>query len=478
MNEPFDNELKDHIKEVFDNYDDPYADEGWLLLREKFPEEKKNRSAFLWMWWGAAALLLLWLGFGIWRYSFHNPTEKLSVKPVKHETRESLTTANPNNEKINTVNDAKVGSNQHTLTATVAAVPVKGLKKAAANQSHVNVAAVKRILWPANTMATLKQQAPNKANDKQSADQSVAVPLITAAKPSTDHHVTYNPLMVPVKSGTDTGKTLAGHVMNNQLAVSATQNQAPDKSVSPVAPIISMFNEDRKTSTNKQQVDNKIRDKRIVLGVYAATYFNYAKGSNNQVNAGAGVTADVKITNNLILVSGLAIAQNTLSFSNGIPASFGQNNFLTATANSANADQNYLAASVPILKNYNANLVGLDIPLNLKYEFNPKKGNAYFLAGLSSGTFINEAYTYQYNYPSISSPSLQKTQGETSSKSFNSFYFGRTLNLAFGVGLPVGKNQVIMEPFLKYPLQGMGAQQIPFGAGGINLKFNFKAGNK
>jgi hypothetical protein len=135
-------------------------------------------------------------------------------------------------------------------------------------------------------------------------------------------------------------------------------------------------------------------------------------------------------------------------------------------------------ASVPSLKNYDANMVGLDIPLNLKYDFNPKKYDFYVLAGLSSGTFINETYTYQYNYPALFSPSLQQIQNQTSRNNFDSFYFAKTLNLAFGIGYPLGKNHLILEPFLKYPLDGLGSQNIRFGAGGINLKFNFQQSKK
>jgi len=91
---------------------------------------------------------------------------------------------------------------------------------------------------------------------------------------------------------------------------------------------------------------------------------------------------------------------------------------------------------------------------------------------------MNETYTYQYNYPAIFSPSLQQMQDETSHKSFNGFYFAKIVNLAFGVGYPLGKNSITLEPFLRYPLDGLGSQNIRFGAGGINLKFNFQSQKK
>ena len=106
----------------------------------------------------------------------------------------------------------------------------------------------------------------------------------------------------------------------------------------------------------------------------------------------------------------------------------------------------------------------------------PKKNDTYISAGLSSGTFIDESYTYHYSYPTRQSLAPPDA---TTHQSFNSFYFARTLNLAFGVGYPFGKsNRLIIEPFFKYPLDGLGSQQIRFGAGGVNLKLNFQPSKK
>ena len=42
MDDQLDNDLRDRIREVFDNYEDTTADEGWLLLRERFPVQEKR----------------------------------------------------------------------------------------------------------------------------------------------------------------------------------------------------------------------------------------------------------------------------------------------------------------------------------------------------------------------------------------------------------------------------------------------------
>ena len=134
------------------------------------------------------------------------------------------------------------------------------------------------------------------------------------------------------------------------------------------------------------------------------------------------------------------------------------------------------------LDRYEASLLGLDIPLNLKYSFLQKSNELFLSAGLSSGTFLNEAYTYHYN----SSGPLgdeKLPEGESyapvlyenkQKKTLGNFDFGRMLNVSFGLGYPLGKqNRLIVEPFLRYPLKSVGAENLRYGSGGVNLKLNF-----
>jgi len=79
MDDQLDNELKKRIKEVFENFEDTSADEGWLLLREKYPEKNKRIIA-AWLYWApAAALLLFFLGI-LW---FKIPPKQQQVAITK-----------------------------------------------------------------------------------------------------------------------------------------------------------------------------------------------------------------------------------------------------------------------------------------------------------------------------------------------------------------------------------------------------------
>jgi hypothetical protein len=183
------------------------------------------------------------------------------------------------------------------------------------------------------------------------------------------------------------------------------------------------------------------------------------------------------LTKNLDFSTGISVGQNTLSYASQLPSvpveQFAALAPMSTTATASFAPSRLLYTNTsPAFKNYSADLVGLDIPLNLKFIFDPQKTGTYILAGISSGTFINETYTYSYSDPSLFSASVSQVQNQSTSSSFSNFYFAKTLNFAFGTGYSIGRNRLVLEPFFKYPLQGLGVQQLRFGAGGVNVKFN------
>ncbi|MDB4921387.1 hypothetical protein [Mucilaginibacter sp.] len=442
MDDQLDNDLKNRIREVFDDFEDPSADEGWLLLREKFPEEQSKRRAFAWLWWGsAAAILLVFLGVGLWIKNAKEQPKNTVVKILKYPKRENLV-----------VKKIQKNTIHNTAPATE-----KGPGK---TQSAHNYQA--GLLRPAALPGNLTSQTPVKSNQN--------LPLIDSPGKST----------YIAKKSVDSLKTSISKTTLPQLAVNNEPKSDKPKSLvmqekKPEKSIMAMFNEDKGSKTPK--TEDVEQSKKVRFAVYAATYFNYSKGSDNQVNMGAGFTSDIKISNNLKLVTGVSIAQNSLSYS-GFPSATAlvKSNLYTPAANAQAGT--FAATSSPTIKNYNASLVGLDIPINIKYEFNPKKSDAYVSMGLSSGTFIDESYTYKYNYPSFLSEKLQQPQDQTTGKNFGSFYFAKTLNVAVGIGYPFGKNRLVIEPFLKYPLDGLGSQNLRFGAGGLNLKLNFQSSHK
>ena len=108
MYEQLDNDLKKRIEELFENVESPTAKEGWTKLLEKFPAKKKNRIAFIWFYQGAAALLFLALGLGLFFYKTRH--EKFADK-IKKDSSEKLIVKNPENSGKNYISvQPKTGS--------------------------------------------------------------------------------------------------------------------------------------------------------------------------------------------------------------------------------------------------------------------------------------------------------------------------------------------------------------------------------
>jgi hypothetical protein len=490
MDDQLDNDLKKRISEVFENFDDTSADEGWLLLREKYPEKAKRRPV-AWLWWGsAAALLLLFLGILWFKYT---PESKQHLAISSKQPKNNSTPKILEHPKSNVLSDsaaqhrhnqAFTNNTSHT-NKTFTNNTSHSKKTFTDNTSHSNKAFTDNI---SHTNKGIKK-LPGKSNYYQSTS-ALNKPNDIVTNISGEFAIS-NPAKTQIQS-TLTPKTEVKTKMD-------TDSKSPVKSMV-VVPIPGVNMQQQVTKSNKTLfADNnnqspktkeksKNDDKAVRFGVYAATYFNYAKGSSNQVNLGAGFTSDIKLSKNLKLSTGLAIAQNTLSYNNQPPQTAPANSFVAKASPLLRTFSNlygsnlyaspFLNVSTPAFKNYNARLVGLDVPLNLKYVFNPQKSDTYISAGLSSGTFINETYTYSYNYPASFSSSATQVQNQSTRNNFNSFYFAKTLNFSFGTGYPLGHNRLIIEPFLKYPLDGLGSQQIRFGAGGLNLKFNFQSQKK
>ncbi|HWZ04299.1 MAG TPA: hypothetical protein VNX40_11865 [Mucilaginibacter sp.] len=498
MDDQLDNDIKNRIREVFDNYEDPTADEGWLLLREKFPEEKAKRRAIAWLWWSAAALLLLFLGVGLWEFEKTGNPAKLTINNIHPKAlHENVATQKATPILKNNGQPSILKNENNTISASIAKNNANHLKPA-----HRNPVSTPKFL-PVNR--DIDNKIAHVIKRKDSVRHHIVQPSVNqmaATVQANSNNLAANQpkpgsIKIVQPPTNQVAATVQTNTNNQAVNVSKTGSLKPagdipdkskpmvNKTTAPAKSIASMFAEDNQPENKKIY-----GEKSVHFGVYAATYFNYAKGSGNQPNLGAGVTSEITLTPNLKLVTGITIAQNSLAFNSSTPASGVQFSPAAAGIAAGSAPASNLSqmaefstgqvniASVPTYKNYNASLIGLDVPLNLKYEFNPKKNNFYVLAGFSSGTFINETYTYQYNYPALASPTLQQLKNETSHNSFNSFYVGKMLNFAFGVGYPLGKNRIVLEPFLKYPVQGLGSQDIKFGAGGVNLKFNFTTNKK
>lgn len=513
MNDNLDNELKNRIREVFDNYEDTGAHDGWLRLREKMAGEEPKRRIIAWWWYSAAAVLLLCAG--LWFFypqQVSNDNNVVKKTQPTHHTDEQADEENPDskaNDQL-TANADMVKPDRSSPTVDKPAVSNKYSKSSGEHNSiastginadnlNRNSAAIKKDITvvavpAAGEEVVAARKAPADHTAKSGAENP---PVFIGAKVNTSNNFSDDKTNATAQPSIAKASPDADHVKSEPIQVATNTNQPADHTKKTDA-VLDMINRDKqrqeqvaKTSTKAtQSKDSKL----TAIGVYAATYFNYAKGSDNQLNVGAGFNTDFKISKNLKLSTGIAIAQNSLNFNNNVPDQ--ANRKLEAAAAASSVNKSFIASSMfstvstPVVQSYNASLIGLDIPINIKYQFNPQKSDTYVLVGISSGTYIDEKYQSAYSYANNSvnfaysgfanvNTAATTTQENTSHQHFSTFDFAKTLNFSFGMGYPLGKrNHLIIEPFLKYPIDGLGSQDLKFGAGGVNLKLNFQTSGK
>ena len=426
MNEPVDKMLASRIKQVFEDFEDPTADAGWKELRKKYPG-RKRRPLILWL---SSAAALFILATGLWFAD--QPGQLVTIKPAKDEKAlvKLKTAPVAKSEKAEkTVIAKKEISDRTPEQGTVAIPPVKEHEEQPLSD----------VLSPVDEQPTLALTVPVDAQDQIQKD-APAHELPADLHPSKDA-----PLVLKGREGFPL------------IAIDPVKKPTYIKEFNP-EPI----------ETEDKDENSDPKSKKLALSVFAGSYFNYSEGSENQLNFGAGFVSDIRLSKNLKLSTGMSIASNSLNYDSAqdLPS-----HAYASFASSKDASSGNLTT----ITSYHASLLTLDIPVNIKYQFVPESDKFYVSAGLSSGTYLNETYAYQYrNFSTATGSYVSQTQDQKIKKQLNDFDLGRTLNLSLGISTGFGKTQVIsIEPFMKYPLGGLGSENLRFGSAGVNLKLRF-----
>ena len=427
MKETEDQRIAAKFRKVFDDFEDPASNEGWLELRKKYPEEKR-RPLFFWISSAAAVLILL---SGLWLY----------IPELKQE-------------HITTTKKSVIESKE---TGSEAKSSLPQIKVAASVPSRLTAKELKPISDP-KPATILDSSIPGKEKifiNRPSDYSKIPDRLAISAKDSASTYE--NPY---AKSPETTEEPV---IKQDTMVLAIGEVGKTDYNLKPNP-------EEVKLPEEKGKKSEKNGKKNFSISVYAGSFINYAEGSENNVNVGAGLSSDFRISKNLRISTGLNLSKNSLVYNQNEPA----NKY--GSFQDANAS---IVGTLVALSNYEAELLGLDIPVNIKYLFNPQKSSTYFLAGLSSGTYLSEKYAVnQSNFNSFVGTSAVADKQEIS-RQLKDFDLMRTLNVSFGFNTRLSKKQSLtIEPFLKYPLGGLGSENIRFGASGINVKMNFNSTKK
>lgn len=445
MYDQFDKKLSDRIKYVFDTYEDGTADMGWEQLRQNFPGTKDRRPLLYWLSSSAAVLLLC---FGAWLFVSQEKAEQTAaiVDPV----------------------DAPVHQEQFDAE-------LKPATPAEADKPRPNKTSI-RSTTPAEATASkpLIAFASDEGTLSTENNSSHAIELIPAPAAGTEAAGTPN--TNTTETPVSPAQALASErpvTEKKMIEVAADPEEQIRQQAQKLAQLDALVNRD---NNGKKTSDKKTGA--VSIGLFAGSYFNYSEGSKASMNTGVGISSEIGITSRLKISTGISLAQNTLKYQreNDIPQQ-ALETFMAAPTDNSNKVPLSLDAKTSALaysiNEYDAKLLGLDVPVNIKYMLMNKEKELYVVAGLSSNFFIDESYTYdfQYNTREISDNSTKDEQATSNNSSFD---FARMLNFSVGFGYPVGKqSKLSLEPFVKYPLGGLGTQDIRFGSAGLNLKLNF-----
>lgn len=131
-------------------------------------------------------------------------------------------------------------------------------------------------------------------------------------------------------------------------------------------------------------------------------------------------------------------------------------------------------------------ILALEFPLSARVKLLETPGYALYLnAGLSSLLYIKQRLsghnTLYVNYLEYDSQTGAYSVAsmvdhffvDERQDAFSHFDFSRLLNLSFGYEITGKERSVVIEPFVKYPLDHLSSQQLRIGMAGMSLRYNF-----
>lgn len=433
MKESVDNKLKEHIIAVFNNYDDNGAELGWLELRKKHPRKSGKRILF---WWSSAAAVLAMALF------FYKPQETLQ-DTVKIQKTKPQTPAGPENKGSDRFqNKTDAGSDVSELIKSPAIASARQYSKVNTAEQHADIRQDRTLpMTPATASVN-----ENSHREQAFSEDNIQAVVIENAPAQTE-------AISRQQAVTDT-------ILMDKKANTLKENQ-----------LAGVLVEKRKEQPAAGEISH---NKKVELTFFAGAFLNYAEGSNNSMNMGAGVSSGIPLTKRFTLVAGIALAKNKLIFKNELP----NTSYLAFVASDNKAASSFFAGNVPQISKLEASLLNLDIPVNIKYSLSRKPNRVFVSAGLSSFAYLNEAYRYSYNNMNNRTNTFASSDDQVINESFGKFDLAQTLNFSFGLTHTGKAQNIIVEPFIKYPLGTLGSQDIRFGSAGLNLKLNINQAAK
>jgi hypothetical protein len=486
MSEEFDKKLINRINEVFEGFEDDTANEGWAELRKSYPVKERKHIA-LWWYSSAAALLII---TSIWLFSNNDQNQPYQnvkkQKEIKTEKPEKSIKKDIRNTIESVVSDNKSVRAAKRTNINEKSEPFERITPP--QKRNPSFSGSEKPDYRKSDLIAFEKKAGKSDPIKEplSSHMNTSVqdePLVAVAKTQNDDaalNIAFDKKLM--EQQTSKSDSIKQQQLQNMVKPSVAEQPVivAQRKADEAKPNVTTNTRLPDITNNAEKTRSKA-DKNVIIGLYAGSYFNYAKGSETSVNTGFGVSSDIRVSKRIKVSTGISLGQNSLKFTeSAVPPEVPT--YLALERNSSSSLGAYYSPASDLSSNlissysintYDAKLVALDIPINIKYSLLSKKNMLYLSTGFSSNFYIDESYNYNYSYKSGGTNAQNVTNLQTTSN-FQSFNFARVVNFSLGYDRPISNNtRLSLEPFVKYPLSGLGSHDLRFGAAGINLKLNF-----
>lgn len=425
---PVEDELFAHIKESLTEHEEVYLPGAW----ERFEKKEKKRTGWIWFAGLSSAAAVLLIGFTL----FYT-----ADKTQNNELPQQVNTTLPKQ-------NADVVTAPETAPALTATENLK--TKISENRNIV------------------EQRINNNVADN---------PLIVAAKP-----LATIPVVIPgtsVEQGVVSNTTTKG-LGDKKEAIAETSDMVAKTTVK----------EKDSAKTNKPRSFQEFLDAEVKSNSAVAALKSSAKksdkwemglmvapsiGNTKKLNMGYGLSMDYALSDKVSISSG--ISYNEMAATKSI----GGNNGMMDSPGPPMA----MVSDTKSLKSVDANLVGIDIPLGLKYHLSKK---FYTNVGISAFAVLNQKQNNNYvqggieyvpsnesNLAGFKAVFQEKAvsepvpSGEIRGDKYLGFY-----NVSFGFKQQIsGSKAFSVEPFMKLPMKEFTKENLYLIGTGVRLKFDF-----
>lgn len=433
---PVDDELFAHIKESLTEHEEAYNPGAW----ERFEKKDKKKPVWLWFTGLSSAAAVLLIGFILFYTT--DKTQNNEQQQVKNIAPKQHADALGNVDRVIPKEPAAIGDVKTKIAEN------KNIVTQGRNSLVTNNPVIISVQPPAH----IARNNAVSVQPKVSPVQGVIVdPDVTVAADKKE-------VSVLTEQGNGVAKVNAGG--KDSVKVNKTRSfqeflDAEVKSNSAVAAL--------KSSSKK--VD------KWEMGVMVAP----SVGNTKKLNMGYGLSMGYALSDKVSISSGISYNEMAATKSVG-----GRGGTMDAPASMA------MVSDTKSLKSVDANLVGIDIPLGIKYYLSKK---FYTNVGISAFAVLNQKQQNNYVQGSVE---YAASPEQLNSTAFKAFFQERAVsepvpsgeirgdkylgfyNISFGFKQQVsGSKAFSVEPFMKLPMKEFTKENLYLIGTGLRLKFDF-----